>query len=99
MGLEYATACATAGMLMVPLARSLAAVVMRQRVRYWSGGSPTSLLNRAAIAERDIATALARLSTVHCSAGRAWIRRSSAPMVGPATARRPHGSALAVTIQ
>src|SRR5216117_3648053 len=72
---------------------------MRQCARYCNGGSPTNSVNRAANAERDIATDVASRSTVHGSAGRAWISRSAAPMAGSATAPRPHTDASTVELQ
>src|SRR5690606_6857210 len=43
---------------------------MRQRARYCMGDSPTRFVKRAANAERDMATAAARLCTVHGSPAR-----------------------------
>ena len=53
---------------------------MRQRVTYCITGSPTSSVNRAANAERDIASSSARAATVQARAGSPWIRESARPI-------------------
>ncbi len=68
--LWYPMASATAFIGSSLSRRSWAAFVIRHLTRYSKGGSPTSALKRAAKPDRERATAVARLSTVHGSAGR-----------------------------
>ena len=53
---------------------------MRQRATYCITGSPTSSVNRAAKAERDIASSRASMATVQGRSGSLWIRAIARPI-------------------
>ena len=63
-----------------------AATLIRRRVRYWRGGSPTSSLNLAAKPDRETPRRRAREETVQGSSGPAWSHARTWPICSSRTA-------------